>query len=123
MLDGLFDQDTVLDIHEHFTDTGGASDHIFGLFALIGKRFSPRLRNLKDRKFHTLEKERCISGTVEPHRRADQYQSDPRSLGRSAPSCSVDYDAVCGAVYDLEEAFCVSEAKPSREGAPRTRSD
>lgn len=56
MLDGLFDQDTVLDIHEHFTDTGGASDHIFGLFALIGKRFSPRLRNLKDRKFHTLEK-------------------------------------------------------------------
>ncbi|WP_320202251.1 Tn3 family transposase (plasmid) [Agrobacterium sp. rho-13.3] len=56
VLDGLFDQDTVLDIHEHFTDTGGASDHIFGLFALIGKRFSPRLRNLKDRKFHTLEK-------------------------------------------------------------------
>lgn len=56
VLDGLFDQDTVLDIHEHFTDAGGASDHIFGLFALIGKRFSPRLRNLKDRKFHTFEK-------------------------------------------------------------------
>ncbi|TWC75777.1 Tn3 transposase DDE domain-containing protein [Rhizobium sp. SJZ105] len=33
VLDGLFDQDTVLDIHEHFTDTGGASDHMFGLFA------------------------------------------------------------------------------------------
>ncbi|WP_142627800.1 Tn3 family transposase, partial [Rhizobium sp. P007] len=43
-------------IQEHFTDTGGASDHIFGLFALIGKRFSPRLRNLKDRKFHTFER-------------------------------------------------------------------
>jgi len=56
VLDGLFDQDTILDIREHFTDTGGASDHIFGLFALIGKRFSPRLRNLKDRKFHTFEK-------------------------------------------------------------------
>ncbi|AHK02713.1 mobile element protein [Agrobacterium tumefaciens LBA4213 (Ach5)] len=39
-----------------FTDKGGASDHFFGLFALIGKRFSPRLRNLKDRKFHTFEK-------------------------------------------------------------------
>jgi TnpA family transposase len=26
------------------------------LFALIGKRFAPRLRNLKDRKFHTFEK-------------------------------------------------------------------
>ncbi|MDI7924858.1 Tn3 family transposase [Rhizobiaceae bacterium n36] len=51
--DGLFVQDTVLDIQEHFTDTGGASDHIFGLFALIGKRFASRLRNLKDRNFHT----------------------------------------------------------------------
>jgi hypothetical protein len=26
--DGLFDQDTILDIQEHFTDTGGASDHV-----------------------------------------------------------------------------------------------
>lgn len=56
VLDGLFDQDTILDIQEHFTDTGGASDHVFGLFALIGKRFAPRLRNLKDRKFHTFKK-------------------------------------------------------------------
>lgn len=56
VLDGLFDQDTILDIQEHFTDTGGASDHVFGLFAMIGKRFAPRLRNLKDRKFHTFEK-------------------------------------------------------------------
>jgi TnpA family transposase len=56
VLDGLFDHDTILDIEEHFTDTGGASDHVFALFALIGKRFAPRLRNLKDRKFHTFEK-------------------------------------------------------------------
>jgi len=56
VLDGLFDQDTILDVQEHFTDTGGASDHVFGLFALIGKRFAPRLRNLKDRKFHTFER-------------------------------------------------------------------
>lgn len=52
VLDGLFDQETILDIQEHFTDTGGASDHVFGLFALVGKRFAPRLRNLTDRKFH-----------------------------------------------------------------------
>jgi len=56
VLDGLFDHDTILDIEEQFTDTGGASDHVFALFALIGKRFAPRLRNLKDRKFHTFEK-------------------------------------------------------------------
>jgi hypothetical protein len=40
VLDGLFDHDTALDIREHFTDIGGASDHVFALFALIGKRFS-----------------------------------------------------------------------------------
>ena len=123
VLDGLFDQDTVLDIHEHFTDTGGASDHIFGLFALIGKRFAPRLRNLKDRKFHTFEKGDAYPALSDQHRGTDQHHSDSRPLGRSAPSCSVDYDAVRGAVYDPEEAVCVSEAKPSREGAPRTRSD
>lgn len=55
VLHGLFDQDTIFDVQEHFTDTGGASDHVFGLFALIGKRFAPRLRNFKDRKFHTFE--------------------------------------------------------------------
>src|SRR5580658_10974623 len=45
-----------LDIDEHYTDTGGSSDHVFGLFALLGRRFAPRLRNLKDRKFHAFEK-------------------------------------------------------------------
>jgi TnpA family transposase len=56
VLDGLFDHETSFDIQEHFTDTGGASDHVFGLFALTGRRFAPRLRNLKDRKLHTFEK-------------------------------------------------------------------
>ncbi|WP_336814152.1 Tn3 family transposase [Bosea sp. MMO-172] len=56
VLDGLFDHDTILEIEELFTDTGGASDHVFALFALVGKRFAPRLRNIKDRKFHAFEK-------------------------------------------------------------------
>ena len=56
VLDGLFDDELKLDIDEHYTDTGGSSDHVFGLFALLGRRFAPRLRNLKDRKFHAFEK-------------------------------------------------------------------
>jgi TnpA family transposase len=56
VLDGLFDHETILAIEELFTDTGGASDHVFAFFALIGKRIAPRLRNLRDRKFHTFEK-------------------------------------------------------------------
>lgn len=56
VLDGLLDHETILEIDEHFVDTGGASDHVFGLFALIGKRFAPRLRNLKSRSFHTVDR-------------------------------------------------------------------
>jgi TnpA family transposase len=56
VLDGLFDHETILDIEEHFTDTGGASDHVFGLFALLGRRFAPRLRNLKTRQFHPIDR-------------------------------------------------------------------
>ncbi|WP_261334082.1 transposase [Rhizobium leguminosarum] len=48
VLDSLFDHDTI-EIEEHNTDTGGASDHIFALSALIGKRFAPQLRNIRDR--------------------------------------------------------------------------
>ena len=39
VLDGLFDHESKLDIDEHYTDTGGSSDHVFGLFALLGRRF------------------------------------------------------------------------------------
>ena len=56
VLNSLFDHEAKLDIDEHYTDTGGSSDHVFGLFALLGRRFAPRLRNLKDRKFHAFEK-------------------------------------------------------------------
>ena len=52
----MFDHESKLDIDEHYTDTGGSSDHVFGLFALLGRRFAPRLRNLKDRKSHAFEK-------------------------------------------------------------------
>jgi TnpA family transposase len=39
---------------EHYTDTGGASDHVFALCHLLGFRFVPRLRDLQDRRFATI---------------------------------------------------------------------
>jgi TnpA family transposase len=35
---------------EHYTDTGGATDHVFALCHLLGYRFAPRLRDLQDRR-------------------------------------------------------------------------
>lgn len=45
---------TGLSIKEHYTDTGGASDHVFGLMPFFGYRFAPRLRDLKERRLHLL---------------------------------------------------------------------
>lgn len=40
-LDSLFDHKTILEIEELFTDTGGASNHIFALLTPIGKVLLP----------------------------------------------------------------------------------
>src|SRR3546814_3361424 len=54
VLDGLLYQQTGLTIEEHYTDTGGASDHVFGLMPFFGYRFAPRLRDIKQRRLHLL---------------------------------------------------------------------
>ncbi|KJS39356.1 MAG: transposase [Rhodospirillaceae bacterium BRH_c57] len=50
VLDGLMHHETSLAIREHYTDTGGVADHVFGLCHLLGFRFAPRIRDLADRK-------------------------------------------------------------------------
>lgn len=54
VLDGLLYHQTGLSIEEHHTDTGGASDHVFGLMPFFGYRFAPRLRDIKERRLHLL---------------------------------------------------------------------
>jgi len=51
VLDGLLYQDAP-EIKEHYTDTGGYTDLIFGLFTLPGFRFAPRLRDLPDQTLY-----------------------------------------------------------------------
>jgi TnpA family transposase len=55
VLDGLLHHGTALRIDTHFTDTGGASDHVFILCAMLGIRFCPRLRDFADRRLAALE--------------------------------------------------------------------
>jgi len=50
VIDALCHHDTDLHIAEHYTDTGGYSDHVFALCALLGFRFAPRLCDLPDRR-------------------------------------------------------------------------
>jgi TnpA family transposase len=56
VLDGLLHHETDLNIDEHYTDTAGYTDQIFGLTHLLGFKFAPRIRDLSDSKLFTLEK-------------------------------------------------------------------
>ena len=57
ILAGLLEQQTRLDPREIMADTHGYSEVVFGLFALLGYRFSPRLADLSDQRFWRLSKE------------------------------------------------------------------
>jgi TnpA family transposase len=51
ILEGLLEHDRVLKPKELMTDTAGYSDVVFGLFWLLGFRFSPRLADITDQRF------------------------------------------------------------------------
>lgn len=54
VLDGLLYHESSLVINEHYTDTGGFSDHVFGECSLLGFRFAPRIRDLKEKRLYSL---------------------------------------------------------------------
>jgi TnpA family transposase len=55
VLDGLLYQDAPA-IKEHYTDTGGFTELMFGLFSMLGFRFAPRLRDLPDQTLYRARK-------------------------------------------------------------------
>lgn len=52
VLDGLLYHESDLRIEEHYTDTNGFTDHVFGLTHLLGFRFAPRIRDLGETKLY-----------------------------------------------------------------------
>ena len=50
VLDGLLHHESDLRIEEHYTDTAGFTDHVFGLMHLLGFKFAPRIRDLADKR-------------------------------------------------------------------------
>jgi TnpA family transposase len=52
VLDGLLYHESDLRIEEHYTDTAGFTDHVFGLMPFMGLRFAPRIRDLGDTKLY-----------------------------------------------------------------------
>ena len=52
VLDGLLYHESDLRIEEHYTDTAGFTDHVFALMHLLGYKFAPRIRDLKDTRLY-----------------------------------------------------------------------
>jgi TnpA family transposase len=69
ILDGLLDQTTPLRPKEVMTDTHSYTDVVFGLFWLLGFQFSPRLADIKHRRFWRMDRQ-ADYGTLNPIARA-----------------------------------------------------
>ena len=50
VLDGLLDNNTILRLRNHTTDTDGYTEIVFALCYLLGYYFMPRIKNLKDQQ-------------------------------------------------------------------------
>jgi TnpA family transposase len=56
VLDGLLENNSILQIREHTTDTHGYTEIIFALCYLLGYYFMPRIRDLKDQQLYRVER-------------------------------------------------------------------
>jgi TnpA family transposase len=52
VLDGLLYHESDLRIEEHYIDTAGFTDHVFGAMPFFGFRFAPRIRDLGETKLY-----------------------------------------------------------------------
>jgi TnpA family transposase len=80
VLDGLLENNTVLRLREHYTDTHGFTENIFGASFLLGYSFMPRLRDLPDQQLYKLDRQAhygCLdplwSGTIDTNLIREQW--------------------------------------------------
>ncbi len=57
VLDGLLENNTILQIQKHTTDTHGYTEIVFALCYLLGYYFMPRIRDLKDQQLYRIDKD------------------------------------------------------------------
>ncbi len=115
VLDGLLYHQSSLVINEHYTDTGGFSDHVFAMCRLLGFRFAPRIRDLKEKRLYLLP-----GMTVPPRARFDdsghhEYSCRQRPLVRIAASRTVNQNRNGHSLCDPAQARGLSAAE--RPGA------
>ena len=58
VLDGLLYNESDLQLEEHFTDTHGYTENNFAAFAMLGRKFSPRIRGLQKQRIYRIDTEK-----------------------------------------------------------------
>mgnify|MGYP001189976446 FL=1 len=59
ILDGLLMTDAGQKVREQYADTGGFTDHVFGVTALLGFQFIPRIRDLPSKRLYLFDPAAC----------------------------------------------------------------
>ena len=59
ILDGLLMTDAGQRIREQYADTGGFTDHVFAITALLGFQFIPRIRDLPSKRLYLFDPSAC----------------------------------------------------------------
>lgn len=97
VLDGLLENDTVLKPVEHYTDTHGYTEQLFGLCYLLGYSFMPRFKDLADQRLYCFarspshqELSVLFRGSVDPYEIAGEWDQLVRVVAslrnRTAPA-------------------------------------
>ncbi|MBV8269306.1 MAG: Tn3 family transposase, partial [Planctomycetaceae bacterium] len=73
VLDGLLYNESDLALEEHYTDTHGYTEINFAAFAMLGRRFCPRIKGLQDQRIYCITRDRdygALAPLVKPGDRA-----------------------------------------------------
>jgi TnpA family transposase len=65
VLDGILYNESDLELEEHYTDTHGYTEINFAAFAMLGRRFCPRIREISKQRIYRISTQRDY-GILEP---------------------------------------------------------
>ena len=83
VLDGVLYNESDLRLEEHYTDTHGYTEINFAAFAMLGKRFCPRIRKLKKQRIYRIDTQRDYEALQSLVNRGDAWGSSPHPKDRT----------------------------------------
>ena len=72
VLDGLLYNESDLALEEHYTDTHGYTEINFAAFGMLGRRFAPRIKGLKQQRIYRLDEKKDYGALTPLVGRADR---------------------------------------------------